>query len=128
MKLYFFPLFVYKRSMQIFFYQSTGKTQKKCSRNVEGISTIHKNWVQVQSASSRVFTFIVGIQFWHICFSGTFPFLPYSHTLLIFLSLLLLSLSPSLSLSFSLPSLPPQPLFLYLFSYRFLGKLTRDAR
>ena len=46
----------------------------------------------------RVFAFIVGIQFWHICFSWTFPFLPYSHTLLVFLSLSL-SLTVSLYLS-----------------------------
>ena len=62
----------------------------------------------------RVFTFIVGIQFWHICLSGTFPFLPYSHTLFVFLSpihssiylsLSLPLLSLSLSLFKSLPSL-----------------------
>ena len=46
-----------------------------------------------------MFTFIVGIQFWHIRFSGTFPFLPYSHTLLFFLSLPLTPLALSLSLS-----------------------------
>ena len=49
----------------------------------------------------RVFTFIVGIQFWHIRFSGTFLFLPYSHTLLVFLSLS--HSPPSLSLFNSLP-------------------------
>ena len=66
-----------------------------------------------------MFTFIVGIQFWHICFSGTFPFLPYSHTLLVFLSLSLTPLSFSLSLSLfnSLPlslthSLPHLSLYL----------------
>ena len=43
-----------------------------------------------------VFTFIVGMRFRHICFSGTFPSLPYSHALLVFLSV-------SLSLFDSLP-------------------------
>ena len=62
----------------------------------------------------RVFTFIVGKQFRHICFSvphSSFPFLPYSHTLLVplslFLSLPLLSLSLSLSVSLLLSNSSP---------------------
>ena len=53
----------------------------------------------------REFTFVVSIQFWNICFSGIFPLLPHSHTLLVFLSL---SLSlPPLSLFLSLRFFPP---------------------
>ena len=50
--------------------------------------------------TQRVHIHCVGIQFWHICFSGT---LPYSHTLLVFLSLSHSPLSLSLSLFKSLP-------------------------
>ena len=72
-------------------------------------------------ARHRVFTFIVGIQFWHICFSGTFNFLPYSHTLLVFLTLTPLSFSLSLSLFNSVPlslthSLPHLSISLILYS------------
>ena len=61
----------------------------------------------------RVFTFIVGIQFWHICFSGTFPFLPYSHTSFVFLSLSHSPLSLSLTDSLFLSS-THSPIYLFL--------------
>ena len=54
----------------------------------------------------RVFTFIVGIQFWHICFQGLFLSFP----ILILSSSFSLSITPPPSLSLSLFNSLPLPL------------------
>ena len=66
--------------------------------------TIWRRGFVSDSLLHRVFTFIVDIKFWFICFSETFPFLPYSHTLLVFFSLSLFYRLP-LSLTHSQPHL-----------------------